>query len=173
MCPSSCHWRGTEVSYLQTCSLHQDKRSWKACHAHFVKNRKKLYRATSPSSKGNAKRRAVPRKKKMTRLFPHNVAHKWRPSVSCLFWNLAEVRVGGNNLQATKLQQRTSQSLASSSLWLYLLRMGTCIPPPNTDLTRSRYIFSLAPLPNLQVYDCSRSSQCSEDEVQALSTAYA
>lgn len=128
--------------------------------------------------------------KKMTRLFLHSVAHKWRPSVSCLFWNLAEVRRGGgNNLQAAQLQQRTIQSLASSSLVLYLLRMGTYIPPPNTDLTRSRYIFSLAPLPNLQVYDCSifslaplpnlhvydcsRSFQCSGDEVQALNTAYA
>ena len=60
---------------------------------------------------------------------------------------------GGNNLQAAQLQQRTIQSLASSSLVLYLLRMGTYIPPPNTDLTRSRYIFSLAPLPNLPVFD--------------------
>ena len=32
--------------------------------------------------------------KKKTRLFLHSVAHKWRPSVSCLFWNLAEVRGG-------------------------------------------------------------------------------
>lgn len=141
------------------CTLCQKQEKTVSCHLPIIKRK--------------CKKKSSAQKKKMTRLFPHNVAHKWRPSVSCLFWNLAEVRVGGNNLQAAKLQQRTSQNLASSSLWLYLLRMGTCIPPPNTDLTRSRYIFSLAPLPNLQVYDCSRSSQCSEDEVQALSTAYA
>ena len=172
MCPSSCHWRGAEVSYLQTCSLHQDRRSWKACHAHFVKNRKKLYRATSPSQKETQKEEQCPEKKN-DKVISAQCSMQVETSVSCLFRNLAEVRVGGNNLQAAKLKQRAIQSLASSSLLFYLLRMGTCIPPPNTDLTRSRYIFSLAPLPNLQVYDCSRSFQCSEDEVQALNTAYA
>lgn len=126
-----------------------------------------------PHRKRKRKKKSSAQKKKNDKVISAQCSMQVETSVSCLFRNLAEVRVGGNNLQAAKLKQRAIQSLASSSLLLYLLRMGTCIPPPNTDLTRSRYIFSLAPLPNLQVYDCSRSFQCSEDEVQALNTAYA
>ena len=126
-----------------------------------------------PHRKRKRKKKSSAQKKKNDTVISAQCSMQVETSVSCLFRNLAEVRVGGNNLQAAKLKQRAIQSLASSSLLLYLLRMGTCIPPPNTDLTRSRYIFSLAPLPNLQVYDCSRSFQCSEDEVQALNTAYA
>lgn len=47
-----------------------------------------------PIIKRKRKKKSGAQKKKKTRLFLHSVAHKWRPSVSCLFWNLAEVRGG-------------------------------------------------------------------------------
>ena len=158
------------MSYLHSLFSTPAEKELKGLSCTLCQNRNKLCYTTSPSSKGKAERRAGPRRKWQDAIAAQSSTQVETQIHS--FQSLAEGRVGGENFQAAQLQQRTIQSLARSPLVTFM-KMGTYISPPNTDLIRSRYLFSLALLPNFQIYYRSRSFQCSEDEGQALNIVYA